>query len=93
MCSIYSAKPTKAVLLGLLQSGLPYLTTIPLVGSPSYVAYSAPNHRVYLAYSTGLIRQIDLNSTNFLETPFANLATVPYGLSTADSYIFAADGL
>src|SRR5262249_39785646 len=41
-----------------------YLATIPLVGAPDYVAYSAPNHSVYLAYSGGLIRQIDLDSTN-----------------------------
>ena len=68
-----------------------YLTTIPLLGSPSYVAYSATNHQVYLAYSTGLIRQIDLGSTNFLETPFATLPSSPLGLATADSYVFAAD--
>jgi len=69
-----------------------YLATIPLVGSPGYVAYSAVNHTVYLAYSTGLIRQIDLSSTNFSETPFANLPSAPMGLSTADAYVFAVDG-
>lgn len=69
-----------------------YLVTIPLVGSPDYAAYSAANHKAYLAYSTGLIRQIDLNSTNYVETPFANLPSAPLGLSTADSYVFAVDG-
>ena len=69
-----------------------YLATIPLVGSPSYVAYSAVNHKIYLAYSSGLIRQIDLSSTNYIETPFANLPSAPMGLSTADAYVFAVDG-
>jgi len=69
-----------------------YLTTIPLVGSPSYVAYSAQHHKVYLAYSTGLIRQMDLNGVDFLETPFANLPTGPLGLAVADPFVFAADG-
>ena len=68
-----------------------YLTAIPLVGSPNYVAYSSENHSIYLAYSTGLIRSIDLSSTNLIETPFANLATAPLGLSTAGAYIFAVD--
>lgn len=69
-----------------------YLATIPLLGSPSYVAYSGTNHKVYTAYSTGLIRQIDLGSTNFQEIPFATLPSAPMGLSTADAYVFAVDG-
>lgn len=72
--------------------GQAYISTIPLVGSPSHVAYSAQNHKVYLAYSTGLIRQIDLNTTDFLETPFVNLPSSPLGLAAVDPYIFAVDG-
>jgi hypothetical protein len=68
-----------------------YLPTIPLVDTPSYAAYSASNHRIYVAYSTGLIREIDLSSTNYTETPFANLPSAPRGLATADQYVFATD--
>jgi len=68
-----------------------YMPTIPLVGSPSYFAYSATNHSIYLAYSTGLIRKIDLNATNLQEVPFATLPSPPMGLSTADAYVYAVD--
>jgi hypothetical protein len=68
-----------------------YLPTIPLLDVPGYVAYSAMLHRVYLAYSSGLIRQIDLATTNFTESPFATLASVPRGLAVADKYVFAMD--
>jgi fibronectin type 3 domain-containing protein len=68
-----------------------YLATIPLVGSAHFAAYSDVNHKVYLAYRTGLIQQVDLNSTNLQETPFATLPSAPWGLATADSYVFAAD--
>jgi fibronectin type 3 domain-containing protein len=68
-----------------------YLSTIPLLEVPSFVAYSPVTHRVYTAYPSGLIRQIMLSSTNFAETPFANLATGPRGLSTAGQFVFATD--
>ncbi len=47
--------------------------TIPLIGSPLYMAYSAVNQKIYLAYDTGLIRQIDLASATLEDTPFATL--------------------
>lgn len=68
-----------------------YLGTIPLVGVPDFVAYSAPLHRLYLAYSSGLIRKIDLSDANPQEVPFANLALAPRGLATAGAYCFACD--
>lgn len=68
-----------------------YLSTIPLLDSPSYAAYSAQSHKVYLAYSSGLIRHLDLSATNLYETPFAILATWPRGLATAEQYVFAMD--
>jgi hypothetical protein len=69
-----------------------YLSTIPLLGSPSYIAYSASNHAVYSAYSSGLIRRMALDSTNAAEVPFADLPSAPSGLATADTYVFAMDG-
>jgi len=67
-----------------------YLETIPLVEAPSYMAYSAATHRLYLAYPSSAIRQIDL-ATSTHETPFANLPQEPRGLSTAGAYVFACD--
>ncbi|HJQ82179.1 MAG TPA: PKD domain-containing protein, partial [Lacipirellulaceae bacterium] len=65
--------------------------TIPLIGSPLYMAYSAVNQKIYLAYDTGLIRQIDLNSETLEQTPFATLPSRPYGISAAGEFLFAAD--
>ncbi len=67
-----------------------FLSNIPLLDSPDFVAYSASNHTVYTAYTSGLIRQINLGSSNLQETPFALLPKRPVGLATADSYVFAA---
>ncbi len=69
-----------------------YLQTIPLVGIPSYAAYSPALHRVYLAYPSGLIRAIALDDPALAETPFYALPSAPNGLSTAGQYLFAVDG-
>jgi hypothetical protein len=68
-----------------------YLVTIPLVEVPSFAAYSEAHHKIYVAYPAGLIRQIDLAGTNFVETPFANLPSSPIGLGVAGPYVFAVD--
>ena len=67
-----------------------YLSTIPLSDAPSHMAYSSVTHRLYLAYSSGKINQIKLNSS-FFELPFANSPQSPTGLSTAGEYIFIND--
>ena len=69
-----------------------YGATIPLVDVPAYMAYSASNNAVYLAYSSGLINRIDLGAANLSETPFATLPSAPTGLAAAGQYVFAADG-
>jgi VCBS repeat-containing protein len=69
-----------------------YGATIPLLGTPSYMAYSGANNTIYLAYASGLIRKIDLGAATLSETPFATLAGGPGGLSTAGQYVFAEDG-
>ena len=69
-----------------------YLPTIPLVGVPEFVAYSEVNQKVYLAYSSGLIRSMNLNDPTFDQPPFASLPSAPLGLATADSFVFAVDG-
>lgn len=68
-----------------------YLPTIPLIGVPAYAAYSAPLHRIYLAYSSGLIRRIELSDATLSETPFYALPSAPLGISTAGNYLFAVD--
>lgn len=68
-----------------------FLTTIPLIGIPSYAAYSPSMHRVYLAYASGLVRKIDLSDTSLTEVPFYMLPSAPLGLATAGQYLFAVD--
>ena len=68
-----------------------YLPTIPLIGIPAYAAYSASLHRVYLAYSSGLIRKIELSDATPSEAPFYALPSAPLGLSSAGNYLFAVD--
>ena len=68
-----------------------YLPTIPLVGPALYVAYSVPDHLLYTAYSSGLVRKIDLLPDQLLEDPLLTLSQAPLGLATAGRYIFAVD--
>lgn len=67
-----------------------YLETIPLVEAPSYMAYSAETHRLYLSYPPGPIRQIHLAESTH-ETPFVNSPQTPCGLATAGEYLFVCD--
>lgn len=68
-----------------------YLSTIPLVGTAEYMAYSASTNTVYLACQSGQIWKIDLNASAPAEVPFATLPDRPLGLSTAGEYLFAVD--
>ena len=68
-----------------------FLPTIPLLGSPTHAAYSKPNHCVYLAYATRVIRKIDLSVASPVETPLFNLPSTPRGLATAGEFIFSDD--
>lgn len=68
-----------------------WLDTIPLVGAPLYMAYSAVNDKIYLAYDSGLIRQVDLTAEDYPITPFATLPARPYGIATAGEFVFSSD--
>ena len=68
-----------------------YLPSIPLLNVPRYMAHSAENQSLYIAYATGQINQIPLDE-NFLEMGLINLPQTPLGLSTAGEFIFAVDG-
>lgn len=74
--------------------------TIPLLGTPSDMAYSSATNTIYLAYSSGLIRKIDLGAGNPGEIPFVKVpytavlaAAGPYlFVSANDQYTFAPNG-
>ncbi|WP_146395589.1 GEVED domain-containing protein [Planctomycetes bacterium CA13] len=68
-----------------------YTDSIALVGVPEYMAYSATNNAAYLAYQSGLIRQIRFDDDSPEETPFVTLPSSPLGLATAGEYLFAVD--
>jgi fibronectin type 3 domain-containing protein len=68
-----------------------FLPGIPLLGAPDFVAYSSTNDCVYTAYSSGLIRRIDLGVAPWVEVPFAQLSSAPRGLATAGGYVFAVN--
>jgi hypothetical protein len=61
------------------------------VGSDTrHIAYSAAHRRLYVAYASGAIRQIDADLP-LGSTPFAALRAVPDGLEAAGPYLFASD--
>lgn len=68
-----------------------FLPSIPLVGAPDFVTYSPQAHTVYLAYSGGLVRQLDLQTAEPKEVPLFQMHTPPKGLSMAGDYLFTVD--
>lgn len=67
-----------------------YGATIPLREAPLYLAYSPTTNRLYVAYPSGMITQIDLDSTDE-EMPFATSPQTPCGLATAGEFVFVCD--
>ncbi|MBM0105192.1 hypothetical protein JM946_10540 [Steroidobacter sp. S1-65] len=59
--------------------------------APTKMAYSSAHQRLYLGYSTGAIRYIDLNSSSGIETPYVNLAMGVGGLVSVGNYMLAQD--
>lgn len=68
-----------------------YLTSIPLLDAPSRFAYSAPLHRIYVGYPTGLVRSISLQN-GLTESFFAQLPNAVAGLVAAGSYCITLEG-
>ena len=67
-----------------------FLTPIPLLGVPNRISYSPANNRIYIAYATGTIRQIDLSATSPSELPFASVDFAPItGLTAASGFVHA----
>ncbi len=72
-------------------TSLAYETSIPLLGTPSYVTYSKETEMMYVVYASGLMYRIDLKQENPREVPFYHLPGLPAGLSMAGEFIFAVD--
>ena len=68
------------------QSGK-FLSTLPLVGSPKFAAFSKEKHRAYFSYESGVVREMDLSSTAPAEVPLLTLPESPLALAIADEFI------
>ncbi len=67
-----------------------YLSTIPLLNVPNFMALSKENNALYIAYESGAINVISLDG-KYSEAAFANLPQRSLGLATAGEYVFAVD--
>lgn len=72
-----------------------YLSSIPLAEPPQEMAYSGENNRLYLAYASGKVTQIDVSEPTTLaglaESPILNSPQQPCGLATVGPWIFLCD--
>ena len=70
-----------------------YNTSLPLNGAPNAAAYSPLSHRLFTAYGSSSIRQLDFTQPSPAEAPFASFTWAPRGLAVAGEFLFAsADG-
>ena len=60
--------------------------------APTKMAYSSGHQRLYLGYSTGAIRYIDVTAAAPVEAAFANTAMAVDGLAAVGNYVLAQDG-
>lgn len=64
-----------------------YAPTVPLVGAPSQVAYSARFHRVFLGFASGKVDKLDLDGAA-RQVPLMNAGAAILGMTAADPYLF-----
>ncbi|HUQ08752.1 MAG TPA: hypothetical protein VM146_00455 [Steroidobacteraceae bacterium] len=55
--------------------------------SPTRMAYSVAQHRLYLGYENGAIQYIDVNAGSPVEVPFATAAAAIFGLNSAGNFL------
>lgn len=60
--------------------------------APTTMEYSSAHGRLYLGYSSGAIRFIDVTTASGAEVPYANTAMAVGGLAAAGNYVLAQDG-
>lgn len=65
-----------------------YLSTVPLLGAPSFAAYSPENQAAYFAYASQVVRKLDLAAANPVETPLFNLPAAPRAFTAAGQYLY-----
>ncbi len=68
------------------QSGT-FLSTLPLVGSPKFAAFSKERNRAYFSYESGIVREMDLSSIAPAEVPLITLPESPLALAITDEFI------
>jgi hypothetical protein len=56
------------------------------------MAFSTAQHRLYLGYDTGAVRQIDVNAAAPAEVAFASLAAAVTSLGSAGNFLIAQAG-
>ncbi len=66
---------------------LEYLSTLPLVGSPKFAAFSKEKHRAYFSYESGIVTEMDLSSIAPAEVPLITLPQYPVALAITDEFI------
>ncbi|MCB9936869.1 MAG: hypothetical protein H6823_01380 [Planctomycetaceae bacterium] len=68
-----------------------YLPPILLDDAPQYLAYSAENNRLYIAYASGNITQIDPAQVHPQQTPFARKLDKVIGIQAVGSFVFVVE--
>jgi hypothetical protein len=68
-----------------------HLNPIDVDDDPGHMAYSAENDRLYVAYDSGAIQQLDPALTSPMEEPFSTTPGPTTGLQTAGRFVFAID--
>lgn len=64
-----------------------FLSTLPLVGSPKFAAFSKGKHRAYFSYESGVVREMDLTRTSPAEASLVTLPESPLALAVSDEFI------
>jgi hypothetical protein len=59
--------------------------------SPTSMAYSPAHQRIYLGYSTGAVRYIDITAGTPVETIFATVPNGAHGLTSAGNFLLVHD--
>lgn len=64
-----------------------FISTLPLIGSPKFAAFSKEKHRAYFSYESGVVREMDLSSIAPAEVPLITLPQSPLALAINDDFI------
>ncbi len=68
-----------------------YTNSMGLLAPPDWMTFSSAHDRLYLGYSSGAIKYVDLTATELSETSLLNLPQSVRGLKAAGNFLFAVD--